>query len=234
MGGFVPNSLFTMGHRPEILQAFLMLAGTINGPGTVDPGLKQLVAYVASNAAGCRYCQAHTSAHAAHAGVAGREDRARLRVRDPSDLLATPSAPRCAWRATRRWCPTWSRRRTSRRCAGTSTSRRSSSWSRCARCSASSTAGTTPCRPSSKACRAPSPSSTSARRAGRSASIAERVAGARRGRAPADAQRGRSAATIRHSPRTSGRNGRRSGSRICTPAGAPNSMRWKPTGSSGT
>ena len=69
MGGFVPTSLFTMGHRPEILQAFMMLAGTINGPGTVDPGLKQLVAYVASNAAGCRYCQAHTSTHAAHAGI---------------------------------------------------------------------------------------------------------------------------------------------------------------------
>jgi uncharacterized peroxidase-related enzyme len=69
MGGFVPNSLFTMGHRPEILQAFMILAGTINGPGTVDPGLKQLIAYVASNAAGCRYCQAHTSTNAAHAGV---------------------------------------------------------------------------------------------------------------------------------------------------------------------
>lgn len=73
MGGFVPNSLFTMGHRPEILQAFMMLAGAINGPGTVDPGLKQLVAYVASNAAGCRYCQAHTSTHAAHAGVAAEK-----------------------------------------------------------------------------------------------------------------------------------------------------------------
>jgi uncharacterized peroxidase-related enzyme len=69
MGGFVPSSLFTMGHRPEILQAFMMLAGAINGPGTLDPGLKQLVAYVASAAAGCRYCQAHTSTHAAHAGI---------------------------------------------------------------------------------------------------------------------------------------------------------------------
>ena len=69
MGGFVPNSLFTMGHRPEILEAFLVLAGSINGPGTVEPGLKQLVAYVASAAAGCRYCQAHTSAHAAHIGI---------------------------------------------------------------------------------------------------------------------------------------------------------------------
>ena len=70
MGGFVPNSLFTMAHRPEILEAFMRLAGTVNGPGTVDMGLKQLVAYVASSAAGCRYCQAHTSAHASHTGVA--------------------------------------------------------------------------------------------------------------------------------------------------------------------
>lgn len=69
MGGFVPNSLFTMAHRPKILEAFMVLAGTVNGPGSVDTGLKQLVAYVASNAAGCRYCQAHTSAHASHAGV---------------------------------------------------------------------------------------------------------------------------------------------------------------------
>lgn len=73
MGGFVPNSLFTMAHRPEILEAFMRLAGTVNGPGAVDPGLKQLVAYVASNAAGCRYCQAHTSAHASHAGVAAEK-----------------------------------------------------------------------------------------------------------------------------------------------------------------
>lgn len=69
MGGFVPNSLFTMGHRPEILEAFMVLAGTINGPGVVDEGLKQLVAYVASNASGCRYCQAHTATTASHAGV---------------------------------------------------------------------------------------------------------------------------------------------------------------------
>jgi uncharacterized peroxidase-related enzyme len=70
LGGFVPNSLFTMAHRPEILEAFMRLAGTVNGPGTVDMGLKQLVAYVTSSAAGCRYCQAHTSTHASHAGVA--------------------------------------------------------------------------------------------------------------------------------------------------------------------
>jgi uncharacterized peroxidase-related enzyme len=67
--GFVPRSLFVMGRRPEILQPFSMLAGAVIGPGTVDPGLKQLIAYVTSNASGCRYCQAHTSAHAVRFGV---------------------------------------------------------------------------------------------------------------------------------------------------------------------
>jgi uncharacterized peroxidase-related enzyme len=67
--GFVPRSLFAMGRRPEILRPFSMLAGAVLGPGTIDPGLKQLVAYVASNASGCRYCQAHTSAHAARFGI---------------------------------------------------------------------------------------------------------------------------------------------------------------------
>jgi len=67
--GFVPGSLYVMGRRPEILRPFAMLAGTVLGPGTVDPGLKQLIAYVASNASGCRYCQAHTSTHAARFGV---------------------------------------------------------------------------------------------------------------------------------------------------------------------
>ncbi len=67
--GFVPRSLYVMGRCPDILRPFSMLAGAVIGPGTVDPGLKQLIAYVASNASGCRYCQAHTSAHAARFGV---------------------------------------------------------------------------------------------------------------------------------------------------------------------
>ncbi len=63
--GFVPNSFFLMAYRPDILRAFGGLAGAVLGPGTVDGGLKQLVAHVASRSAGCRYCQAHT-AHSAH------------------------------------------------------------------------------------------------------------------------------------------------------------------------
>jgi uncharacterized peroxidase-related enzyme len=57
--GFLPNSLLTMGRRPEILNAFARLVGAVMGPGKVGLSLKSMVAYVASTAAGCRYCQAH-------------------------------------------------------------------------------------------------------------------------------------------------------------------------------
>jgi AhpD family alkylhydroperoxidase len=67
--GFVPRSLFTMGHRPPLLEAFLGLASTVQTTDQLDPGLVQLVAHIASTAAGCRYCQAHTGAHAARHGV---------------------------------------------------------------------------------------------------------------------------------------------------------------------
>ncbi len=67
--GFVPSSMLTMAHWPELLQAFAGLGATVIGGGEVDPGLKQLVAFVVSNAAGCRYCQAHTSHTAERRGV---------------------------------------------------------------------------------------------------------------------------------------------------------------------
>ncbi|MEM8620082.1 MAG: carboxymuconolactone decarboxylase family protein [Actinomycetota bacterium] len=67
--GFVPRSMFTMGRNPALLEAFAQLAGTVIAQGEVDPGLKQLVGHVASTAAGCRYCQAHTASSAARSGV---------------------------------------------------------------------------------------------------------------------------------------------------------------------
>lgn len=67
--GFVPRSMFTMAHWPELLQAFGGIAGTVLNSGEVDAGLKQMIAYVVSNAAGCRYCQAHTSQNAQKRGV---------------------------------------------------------------------------------------------------------------------------------------------------------------------
>lgn len=68
--GFVPNSMLTMAHRPDILQSFAMMAGTINAPGEVGNELKRLVAEVASKAAGCQYCVAHTAHQAERAGIA--------------------------------------------------------------------------------------------------------------------------------------------------------------------
>lgn len=64
--GFVPSS---MAKVPGLMEAFANLAGTVSGMGKIDRGLGQLVANVASLAAGCRYCQAHTAAHAARAGA---------------------------------------------------------------------------------------------------------------------------------------------------------------------
>jgi uncharacterized peroxidase-related enzyme len=58
--GFVPNSLLTMARRPEIFRGFAQLAMAVMGPGKVAPQIKAMVAYVASTAAGCRYCQAHS------------------------------------------------------------------------------------------------------------------------------------------------------------------------------
>jgi len=64
--GFEANSLKIMAHRPEILRGFMALSGAILGPdGILEPGLRQMIAYMASLTAGCNYCQAHT-AHGAH------------------------------------------------------------------------------------------------------------------------------------------------------------------------
>lgn len=69
--GFVPNSLLTLGRSPEILRGFGALSGAVLGSSRIPADLRQLVAFVASTAAGCRYCQAHTSHGAEKAGVAG-------------------------------------------------------------------------------------------------------------------------------------------------------------------
>ena len=50
--GFVPRSMFTTGRNPDLLRSFNALTFTVLGPGTIDGGMKQLVAHVASTAAG--------------------------------------------------------------------------------------------------------------------------------------------------------------------------------------
>ena len=59
--GFTPNSVLTMQHRPAIARAFIGLnMAVMENRGRVTSALKRLLGYVASQAAGCRYCQAHT------------------------------------------------------------------------------------------------------------------------------------------------------------------------------
>lgn len=68
--GFVPNSVLTMQRRPEIAKAFINLNKAVMDPSNgVPSALKRLVGYMASHAAGCRYCQAHTALAAKRYGT---------------------------------------------------------------------------------------------------------------------------------------------------------------------
>jgi uncharacterized peroxidase-related enzyme len=68
--GFVPNSVLIMQRKPKIVKAFAQMAAGVWDPESkVDRGFKRLVAHVASRAAGCQYCMAHTVGGAARLGV---------------------------------------------------------------------------------------------------------------------------------------------------------------------
>jgi len=59
--GFCPNSVLTMQIRPDIASSFINLNKAVMvNKGSVSSALKRLIAWVSSNATGCRYCQAHS------------------------------------------------------------------------------------------------------------------------------------------------------------------------------
>ena len=59
--GFCPNSVLTMQIRPDIASSFINLnKAVMTNNGSVSSALKRLIAWVSSNATGCRYCQAHS------------------------------------------------------------------------------------------------------------------------------------------------------------------------------
>jgi uncharacterized peroxidase-related enzyme len=59
--GFTPNSVLTMQRRPAIAEAFIALnKAVMANRGRVTSEQKRLIGYLASSAAGCLYCQAHT------------------------------------------------------------------------------------------------------------------------------------------------------------------------------
>ena len=73
--GRPPNSMLTMAHVPGLVSAFAALTqACIRRPGNIPADHKWLIANIASRAAGCRYCTAHTLHNGSKNGV----DVARL------------------------------------------------------------------------------------------------------------------------------------------------------------
>ena len=71
--GYVPNSNLVMARKPKVLEAFRSLNAAIFDPNnSVPAALLALVGNVASQAAGCNYCIAHTANNAA---IRGAEDK---------------------------------------------------------------------------------------------------------------------------------------------------------------
>jgi uncharacterized peroxidase-related enzyme len=67
--GYPPSSWLTMVRKPKVFRAYRDLHNAVMiEAGEVPKALKFMVAEVASNAAGCRYCTAHNAQNAAHIG----------------------------------------------------------------------------------------------------------------------------------------------------------------------
>ncbi len=85
--GFTPNSVLTMQRRPEIARAFIELNIAVTEPVHIDNQLKRMIGYMASFAAGCRYCQAHLALGTSRFG-AGDEKVAALWQYNASPLFS--------------------------------------------------------------------------------------------------------------------------------------------------
>jgi AhpD family alkylhydroperoxidase len=110
--GFVPNSMLTMAHMPQLTMAFSMLAGVVFGADlkqlmalhqpnvpadsraeeALSPDLVQLIAYSVSVSAGCRYCQAHTSHNAHRFGISEEKLHDILNYADSPHFSAAEKA----------------------------------------------------------------------------------------------------------------------------------------------
>jgi len=85
--GFLPNSLLIMAWRPELVKAFVGMMAQVNLGGALTPGLRQMIAYMASRSAGCLYCQAHTHHGADHADDLNAQKLEKIWEYETSDLF---------------------------------------------------------------------------------------------------------------------------------------------------
>ena len=68
--GFTPNSVLNMQRKPKVVRALAQLNAAVMDPaGEVDLGFRRLIGFVASQASGCLYCQAHTLLGAKNFGI---------------------------------------------------------------------------------------------------------------------------------------------------------------------
>lgn len=68
--GFLPTSMLVMAHRPELVRAVAELAKVVYDPeAKTSRQLRNLVGHVASRAAGCMYCSAHTASNSTRSGI---------------------------------------------------------------------------------------------------------------------------------------------------------------------
>ncbi len=93
--GFTPNSVLTMQRRPDMAAAFITLnKAVMANHGRVTSEQKRLIGFLASNVAGCHYCQAHTILAAERYGAT----KARLdAIRDYSGSPLFSEAERAAF-----------------------------------------------------------------------------------------------------------------------------------------
>ncbi|GAA6154791.1 carboxymuconolactone decarboxylase family protein [Pyruvatibacter sp.] len=85
--GFLPNSMLIMARKPGLVEAFAGLGALIQGPSSLPDEIKRMVAFMASRAAGCVYCQTHTHHQAANAGI-GAEKLDAIWAYETSDLFS--------------------------------------------------------------------------------------------------------------------------------------------------
>ncbi len=86
--GYVPTSYRIMARKPGLLRAFNgLVAAVMREPGGVAAETKWLVAHAVSASAGCRYCQAHTAANSAKAGLPTAKIEALMQY-ETSDLYS--------------------------------------------------------------------------------------------------------------------------------------------------
>lgn len=74
--GFSPIDGLVMAHCPDMLKGAGAMINSVLGKGTVDPGLKRMIGFITSQAAGCHYCSAHTSFTAYRHGVSEEKMKA--------------------------------------------------------------------------------------------------------------------------------------------------------------